>query len=77
MQKQEIIKKHTVCLCNFCNCVAKNTSTVTAFSGKKEKINTSDLIMTSLSAQFVDIHFPDRHTDHDIISETFIIVIPH
>ena len=37
--------------------------------------NTLDLIITSLLGQFVDIHFPDRHSDHDIVSGTLKVVI--
>ena len=32
--------------------------------------------ITSLPGQFVDIHFPDRLSDHDIVSATLKIVIP-
>ena len=32
--------------------------------------NTLDLIITSLPGQFVDIHSPDRLSDHDIVSGT-------
>ena len=32
--------------------------------------HTLDLIVTSLPAQFVDIHSPYRLNDHDIVSET-------
>ena len=38
--------------------------------------NTLDLIITSLPEQFVDIHSPDRLSDHDIVSGTLKIVIP-
>ena len=38
--------------------------------------NTLDLIITSLPGQFVDIHSPDRLSDHDIVSGTLRIVIP-
>ena len=38
--------------------------------------NTLDLIMTSLPAQFVDIHSPDKLSDHDIVSGTLKVVIP-
>ena len=38
--------------------------------------NTLDLIITSLPSQFLDIHSPDRLSDHDIVSETLKIVIP-
>ena len=36
----------------------------------QRKKNTLDLIMTSLPAQFVDTHSPDRPSDHDILSGT-------
>ena len=39
--------------------------------------NTLDLIITSLPGQFVDIHSPDRLSDHDINSGTLKVVIPH
>ena len=42
----------------------------------KRKKNTLDLIMTSLPVQFVDIHSPDRLSDHDIVSGTLKVVIP-
>ena len=38
--------------------------------------NTLDLIITSLPGHFVDIHSPDRLSDHDIVSGTLKIVIP-
>ena len=38
--------------------------------------NTLDLIITSLPSQFVDIHSPDRLSDHDIVSGTLKVVIP-
>ena len=38
--------------------------------------NTLDLIITSLPGQFVDIHSPDRPSDHDIVSGTLKVVIP-
>ena len=38
--------------------------------------NTLDLIITSLPGQFVDIHSPDRLSDHDIVSVTLNVVIP-
>ena len=38
--------------------------------------NTLDLIITSLPGQFVDIHSPDRITDHDVVSGTLKIVKP-
>ena len=41
--------------------------------------NTLDLIITSFPGQFVDIHSPDRLSDHDNVSGTLKIVIesPH
>ena len=33
--------------------------------------NTFDLIITSLPGEFVDIHSPDRLSDHDIVSSSF------
>ena len=39
--------------------------------------NTLDLIITSLPGQFVDIHSPDRLSDHAIFSGTLKVVIPH
>ena len=38
--------------------------------------NTLDLIITSLPGQCVDIHSPDRLSDHDIVSGTLKEVIP-
>ena len=38
--------------------------------------NTLNLIITSLPGQVVDIHSPDRLSDHDIVSGTLKIVIP-
>ena len=38
--------------------------------------NTLDLILTSLPGQSVDIHSPDKLSDHDIVSGTLKIVIP-
>ena len=38
--------------------------------------NTLDLIINSLSGQFVDIRSPDRLSDHDIVSGTLKVVIP-
>ena len=38
--------------------------------------NTLDLLLTSLSGQFQDIHSPDKHSDHDIIAGTLKVVIP-
>ena len=37
---------------------------------------TLDLILTSLPGQFVDIHSPDKLSDHDIVSGTMKIAIP-
>ena len=37
---------------------------------------TLDLIITSHPGQFVDIHYPDRRSDHDIVSGTLKVVIP-
>ena len=37
--------------------------------------NTLDLILTSLPGQFVDIHSPDKLSDHDIVSDTLKIAI--
>ena len=45
------------------------------FSTKER--NTLDSIITSLPGQFVDIHSPDRLSDHDIVSRTLKVVIPH
>ena len=39
--------------------------------------NTLDLILTSLPGQFVDIHSQDKLSDHDIVSGTLKIAIPH
>ena len=39
--------------------------------------NTLDLIITSLTSQFVDIHSPDRLSDYAIVSGTLKVVIPH
>ena len=39
--------------------------------------NTLDLIITSLPGQFVDIHSLDRLSDHEIVSGTLKVVIPH
>ena len=36
--------------------------------------NTLDLILTSLPGQFVDIHSPDKLSDHDIVSGTLKMV---
>ena len=38
--------------------------------------NTLDLILTSLTGQFQDIHSPDKLSDHDIISGTLQVIIP-
>ena len=38
--------------------------------------NTLDLIMTSLPAQFVDIHSPDRLNGHDIFSGILKVISP-
>ena len=38
--------------------------------------NIFDLILTSLPGQFVDIHSPDKLSDHDIVSGTLKIAIP-
>ena len=38
--------------------------------------NTLDFILTSLPGQFVDIHSPDKLSDHDIVSGTLKIAIP-
>ena len=38
--------------------------------------NTLDLILTSLPGQFVDIHSPDKLSDHDIVSGTFKLLSP-
>ena len=37
--------------------------------------NTLDIIMTSVPAQFVDIHSPDRLSDRGIVSRTFKVII--
>ena len=39
--------------------------------------NTLDLMLTSLPGQFTDIHSPDKLSDHDIVSGTLEIAIPH
>ena len=39
--------------------------------------NTLDLILTSLPGQFVNIHSPDKLSDHDIVSGTLKIVTPY
>ena len=38
--------------------------------------NTLDLILTTLPGQFQDVHFPDKLSDHDIVSGTLKIFIP-
>ena len=38
--------------------------------------NTLDLILTTLSGQFQDVHSPDKLSDHDIVSGTLKIFIP-
>ena len=38
--------------------------------------NTLDLILTSLSGQFQEIHSPDKLSDHDVVSETLKVCIP-
>ena len=38
--------------------------------------NTLDLILTTLSGQFQDVHSPDKLSDHDIVSRTLKIFIP-
>ena len=38
--------------------------------------NTLDLFITSPRGQFVDIHSPDRLSDHDIVSRTLKVLIP-
>ena len=40
-----------------------------------KELNTLDLIITSLPSQFVEIHSPDRLSDHDIVSGTLKVVI--
>ena len=40
------------------------------------EMNTSDLIITSLPSQFLDIQSPERLSEHDIVSRTLKIVIP-
>ena len=37
--------------------------------------NTLDLLLTSLSGQFQDIHSPDKLSDHDVVAGTLKIVI--
>ena len=36
----------------------------------RQKKNTLDLLLTSLSGQFQDIHSPDKLSDHDIVDGT-------
>ena len=38
--------------------------------------NTLDIIITSLPSQFVDIHSPDRLSDHDIVPGALKVVNP-
>ena len=38
--------------------------------------NTLDLILTSLTGQFQDIHSADKLSDHDIVSGTLKVIIP-
>ena len=38
--------------------------------------NTLNLIMTSLPAQFIDIHSPDRLSGYDIVSGILKVIIP-
>ena len=38
--------------------------------------NTLDLILTSLPGQFQEIHSPDKHSDHDVVSGTLKVYIP-
>ena len=42
----------------------------------REKKNTLGLILTSLPGQFQEIHFPDKLSDHDVISGTLKVYIP-
>ena len=39
--------------------------------------NTLDLIFTSLPGHFQEIHSPDKLSDHDVVSGTLKIYIPH
>ena len=39
--------------------------------------NTLDLILTSLPGQFQEIHSPDKFSDHDVVSGTLKVYIPH
>ena len=41
------------------------------------KKNLFDLIFTSLPDQFQEIHSPDKLSDHDVISGTLKVYIPH
>ena len=45
------------------------------FSAREK--NTLDLIFTSPSGQFQEIHSPDKLNDHNVISGTFISPPPH
>ena len=38
--------------------------------------DTLNLILTSLPAQFQDIHSPDKLSDHDFVAGTLKVVIP-
>ena len=46
--------------------------TISQFPHQRKKY----LILTSLPGQFVDIHSPDKLSDHDIVSRTLKIAIP-
>ena len=37
--------------------------------------NTLDLILTSLPGQFQEIHSPDKHSDHNVVSGTLKVYI--
>ena len=39
--------------------------------------NTLDLILTSLPGQFQEIHSPDKLSDHDVVSGTLKVYVPH
>ena len=41
-----------------------------------QEIKIDSSIITSLPSQFVDIHSPDRLSDHDMVSRTLKVVIP-
>ena len=43
---------------------------------KTKERNTLDLILTSLRGQFVDIHSPDKLSDHAIVSGILKIATP-